>query len=323
MSQQGFQDRHSTFWRETWELIESVDRDRPDPATASFPERYRRICQHLALARHRMYGAELVDGLNRAALRGHNLLYKRVAQPFARLSTFVASDFPRAVRRDAWLLALATLLFFGPLVATSLTVYLRPDLIYTVVDPGTVAEVEAMYDPSGDHFLRERASDSDLLMFGFYIRNNIGIGFRTFASGLLLGLGSALLLVVNGLFIGAVAGHLVRVGYGSTFFSFVIGHGAFELTAIVLAGLAGMKLGGAILAPGRLSRARALVEAARQSIGVVYGLAGMLVIAAFLEAFWSSTTAVPATVKLVVGAVLWLFVLTYFLAAGRGRRGAR
>jgi uncharacterized membrane protein SpoIIM required for sporulation len=156
-------------------------------------------------------------------------------------------------------------------------------------------------------------------MVGFYIRNNIGIGFRTFASGLLLGVGAAFFLIFNGLFLGGAAGHIDIVGYGSTFYTFVIGHGAFELTALVLSGVAGMKLGVAVLAPGRRSRVRALVEEGKRAAAIVYGFAGMLVIAAFLEAFWSSSSLVPPMVKLVVGGLLWLFVLAYFVFAGRGR----
>ncbi|MEO4017989.1 stage II sporulation protein M, partial [Pseudomonas rossensis] len=71
----------------------------------------------------------------------------------------------------------------------------------------------------------ERAASEDWVMFGYYIMHNIGIAFQTFASGLLFGLGSAFFLFFNGLMIGAVAGHLTHIGYGQTFWSFVVGHG--------------------------------------------------------------------------------------------------
>ena len=69
------------------------------------------------------------------------------------------------------------------------------------------------------------------MMFGYYIKNNIGISFRTFAGGMLFGLGSVFFLVYNGLAIGATAGHLTQAGFASTFYPFVAGHGSFELTA--------------------------------------------------------------------------------------------
>jgi uncharacterized membrane protein SpoIIM required for sporulation len=317
MSQKGFQEKNARLWREVSQLLDVMDRGTPVTGGDTFPARYRQICQHLALARHRRFSSEVIEGLNRLSLRGHQHLYARRFRPFQRVGDFIGRDLPRAVRREWKLVVLAIALFFGTGAAADVAVHLKPDLAYTILGPGMVAQLEMMYDPTSDHFLRERASDSDLAMFGFYIRNNIGIGFRTFASGLLLGLGSIFFLVFNGVFMGGAAGHIDVVGYGSTFYSFVIGHGAFELTAIALAGASGLKLGTAVLAPGRRSRALALVEEGKRAVSIVYGFTGMLVIAAFLEAFWSSSTLVPATVKLIVGGVFWVLVIGYFAFAGR------
>jgi uncharacterized membrane protein SpoIIM required for sporulation len=174
-----------------------------------------------------------------------------------------------------------------------------------------------MYSPSTKAIGRERESDTDLAMFGFYIRNNIGIGFQTFAGGIAFGIGSLFFLVYNGVSIGTVAGYLAQFGYGETFFSFVIGHGAFELTAIVIAGAAGLKLGSALLAPGRKQRLRALADAARIAVQLMYGAALMLLVAAFIEAYWSSSADIPAAVKFTVGTVLWVGVVLYLVAGGR------
>jgi uncharacterized membrane protein SpoIIM required for sporulation len=297
MSQKGFQEKNARLWREVSQLLDVMDRGTPVTGGDTFPARYRQICQHLALARHRRFSSEVIEGLNRLSLRGHQHLYARRFRPFQRVGDFIGRDLPRAVRREWKLVVLAIALFFGTGAAADVAVHLKPDLAYTILGPGMVAQLE--------------------MMFGFYIRNNIGIGFRTFASGLLLGLGSIFFLVFNGVFMGGAAGHIDVVGYGSTFYSFVIGHGAFELTAIALAGASGLKLGTAVLAPGRRSRALALVEEGKRAVSIVYGFTGMLVIAAFLEAFWSSSTLVPATVKLIVGGVFWVLVIGYFAFAGR------
>ena len=102
-----------------------------------------------------------------------------------------------------------------------------------------------MYDPANKR-LGMRESDTDVLMFGFYIWNNVRIGFQTFAGGMLAGVGSAWFLGANGVIIGAVAGYLTQAGFGETFWSFVSGHSALELSAIVLSGAAGFKLGLAV-----------------------------------------------------------------------------
>jgi uncharacterized membrane protein SpoIIM required for sporulation len=203
------------------------------------------------------------------------------------------------------------------MVAVYVAVRLDPNLIYAVIDPGTVMGVEQMYDPSAEHFLREREASSDLLMFGFYIRNNIGIAYRTFAGGMLAGLGSLLILILNGLHIGAIAAHLDNVGFGEPFWSFVIGHGAFELTGIAISGAAGLRIGMALFAPGRRTRTDAMVLEARAAMPLIYGFTAMLLIAAFLEAFWSSIVFIPRETKLLVGAGLWTVVLSYLVLAGR------
>jgi uncharacterized membrane protein SpoIIM required for sporulation len=107
------------------------------------------------------------------------------------------------------------------------------------------------------------------------------------------------------------------VGYGETFWSFVIGHGAFELTAIALSGAAGLKLGWALLAPGSLSRGEALRVAAKTSVRLIAGVIIFLLIAAFIEAYWSSMSWPAPLTKYLVGAALWVLVAAYLLLAGR------
>jgi len=184
-----------------------------------------------------------------------------------------------------------------------------------------VAEYDRMYGDAAAT-LRRRGAEPDWAMFGLYIRNNIGIAFQCFAAGLLFGIGSILLLAYNGASAGSIAGYLTWRGHGENFYSFVVTHGAFELPAIVLAGAAGLALGGALLAPGRRTRLAALREAAREAVVLVYGIAAMLLVAAALEAFWSSQRWIDPSVKLAVGGVCWLAVVAYLARQGRPPRAA-
>ena len=157
-------------------------------------------------------------------------------------------------------------------------------------------------------------------MFGYYINNNISIAFNTFASGLVFGIGSLFIIFFNGITIGAVAGHLTRIGYGEPFWSFVCGHGAFELTAITLAGAAGMRLGLALLSPGQRTRIGALRDAAQRALPVISGAGAMLVVAAGVEAFWSPIRLFAPETKYAVAAFLWIFVFAFLAIAGRDER---
>ena len=212
----------------------------------------------------------------------------------------------------------AACLFFGPLVLLLAALQSHPDFVYYLMPPEALAQFQEMYNP-GNRRHGMRDADDNVAMFGFYIWNNVKIGFQTFASGIAFGLGSIFYLVSNGVLIGAIAGYITQVGYGTPFWSFVSGHSAMELVAIVISGAAGLRLGGALVAPGQQSRKAALVAAAQPAVRLMYGAAGMFLIAAFIEAFWSPLTAFPPVTKYLVGAIMWSVVLGYFLLGGRGR----
>ncbi len=307
-------------YAETWDQFERWinGEDNASLNVIDVPKTYRQICHHLSLARARNYSASLEDRLNRLALNGHRVLYAARISDRSKLLRFFARDFPRSVRANGWLVLFTALLFYGPFLGMMGAIALKPTLAYSVIAPAQANEYEDMYSDAAKR-IGTRDSGDDVMMFGYYIMNNISIGFYTFASGALIGIGSIYVVLSNGLSIGAVLGHLSQQGLGHNLWPFIAGHGAFELNAIVLAGAAGLKLGFSFFAPGRRRRTDALRHAADESMPLVYGFTAMLLIAAFIEAFWSSTTWPPNAAKYTVGALLWTLILSYFLLAGRDR----
>ena len=322
MTRESFVKRHGPTWEAFENLLVSLEPGAGGPRDADasqFDALYRDVCRHLALARSRMYGAELETRLQSLALRGHRLLYGARPAGWRALVEFTARGFPALVRAQGWLVAVACLLFFGSYLATAAWTAADPEHVYAVMGTDAVAQMESMYDPSAGHFAKPRGADSNVQMFGFYVWNNVSIAFRTFAGGVLLGVGSILPLVFNGVLLGAVSGHLTAVGFGETFWSFVITHGALELPAIALAGAAGLRLGLPLVAPGRKPRSRGLGDGAADAGRLICGVAAMLVLAAVLEAFWSASLAIPNAVKFSVGGALWAAVALYFAIGGRRR----
>jgi len=289
---------------------------------ADFPRLFRAISHDLALARSRMYSQQLIERLNQLVTRAHQRLYRTGNTPLQNIGHYVTGGFARNVRAQ-WRYVLASAaIFYLPMITMMVLVIYQPNSVYTILDGETVRQVESMYDPGDPDSVgrgMDRKSDTDLMMLGFYIKNNTGIGFRTFAGGLLAGIGTLFFLLFNGFYLGAVAGHLTQIGYIETFWGFVAGHSALELNAIVLSGACGLMLGHAIIAPGRRSRRRALMEEAGKAMGLIYGTAGMFLLAAMVEAFWSPSAVMPPESKYVVGILLWCLLLVYFLMAGRTR----
>lgn len=326
MRQEAFESRHAPMWNtfEMWIDALSTPRfaqrskaESLETISKNFPAVYRQVCHHLALARTRRYSIGLQQRLNQLALDGHQHLYRTRTPFFTSIAVFLARDFPAAFRKQWRFMLTSTLLFYLPALAMALAVVLQPEIIFSLIDPGSVSRMEEMYDPANDVLGRERGSDSDFQMFGYYIYNNISIGFRTFAGGLLFGLGSLFFLIFNGLYFGAVSSHLTVAGFTETFWPFVSGHSSFELTAITIFGGVGLMIGYGALAPGRMTRWQAIRSRAMSGLPLVYGGTLMLVAAAFVEAFWSSTVWPPLSFKYSVGAFLWLVHGLYFFLMGR------
>lgn len=322
MRQTAFEERYRASWDAFALWIER------GPAAASFaasefPARYRALCQQLALARDRQYSPELVDRLNLLALRGYHLLYGARTDTRGRVFDFLLRRFPQTVRAEWRPILAAALLFFGPLVAVMLLVQWMPQAVDYLLDPRERGQLEAMYGNATQQALGRRGAEDDLTMFGFYIMNNVKIGFQTFATGLLFGLGTVFYLAFNAVHIGAAAGYLGSIGLAANFWSFVAGHSAMELIAIALAGGAGLRLGLALVAPGRRTRRAALVHAARPAVRIIIGAALMFLVAAFVEAFWSPHPYLPREAKWAIGATLWVLVLGYLVLAGRGAEKVR
>jgi uncharacterized membrane protein SpoIIM required for sporulation len=322
-----FEQSHQHEWQELQTLLAQLHKSVRARTANGQPiagervaELYRRACEQLALARARAYPAYLIDRLEQLTADAHQLIYQQVELGWSRLKEMVLYDFPRAVRDHSAYVWTAVAIFTIPTLVLGYAVYLRPELILTVVDQSTATSFEEMYSKSAAAIGHTRDAQGDWIMFGYYISNNIGVAFQCFAGGLFAGLGSLFFLAFNGAYGGAIGGYLTAKGLSETFYSFVVTHSAFELTAIILSGAAGLRIGHALLAPGRYTRAQALVNASKESAVVIYGVVAMLVIAAAIEAFWSSARWIPLPMKYSVAAFCWLAVLTYLSLQGRSAR---
>ena len=315
MSQEGFVDKYEGRWHDFEDMLHRIENDNVGGPVDDFPQRYRQICRHLAVARSRGYSPGVRARLEKMVQRGHTILYQRhKTRAGRRIWRYVAGGFAADVRDNWKFLTAALLFFFVPWLVVMGWVMASPQMAAEILGPMQVHQLDSMY---GAERVAQRGAGDDLRMFGFYVYNNVGIALRTFGAGIAFGIGSLAILVFNGVVLGASSGYVEAAGYGDQFWPFVIGHGSLELTAIALAGMAGLKIGAAPLWPGRRSRIDALRKAAKDSVGIIVGFSVMLVLAAFVEAFWSPRDIEPI-IRSVVGGGLWALVVGYFALAGRG-----
>jgi uncharacterized membrane protein SpoIIM required for sporulation len=309
-----FETAQAPKWSELEKLIGREERQL-DPER--FLDLYRVCCEHLVLAQARGFPANVIERLSIVTARAHQIVYRRSEFGLARVLRVLTVTFPERVRANRNYVLTAVALLMLPAIAIGLATYFRPDLILSVVDSRTAAEFEQMYGPAAKSIGHLRDSGDDWSMFGFYIMNNVGIAFQCYVTGVLFGLGSLFFLFWNGVYMGAIAGYVTSRGFGTTFFSFIVTHSAFELTAIALCGAAGLRVGRGVLFPGRLARLTSMQIAASDTSPIVFGSAVMLVIAAAFEAFWSSATWVQPGAKYACAAACWMLVLLFFIRRPR------
>lgn len=281
---------------------------------------YRSICYDLSLVQSREWGARLEQYLNDLVAQGHNCLYRSPPQSVRSVWDFFSLGFPQLLRRRYKPFLLALALFLVPLLASVWVGYARPELAELVagkeqIDQAIESYSKDMYTSADSRYSGERSR-----MFGFYVNNNTGIAFKAFAMGVLVGIGTCYVLITNGISIGIIKGAILAEGdpTADNFFSFIISHGAFELTAIVIAGAGGLVLAQGILMPGQRTRGDSLRFHGTEALKLALGAGGMLFVAAMLEGYFSPLP-IPSIIKYSVGSCLWLLVVVYLTMSGRER----
>jgi uncharacterized membrane protein SpoIIM required for sporulation len=314
LSREVFIARYEQSWRELDAVLDDLEKKRSAADAHRLPELYRQACHQLALTRQRLYGHDLERELALRVRRGHQLIYRQSRLRFSDFLRVLVVDFPRQVRRERALFWIAFASFFVPLFGLFQGVLLDPELAFAVLDPESASEYRQMYEPVE---VDERGLSGDVLMFGHYIQNNVSIAFRSFAGGIFLGIGALFVSIYNGVAIGTVGGFLVGEGLGGQFWPFVAGHSSLELLGLVISCMAGLKIGLTLVLPGRKRRLDALFDAARDSVPLLWGMTAMIMAAAVVEAFWSSSRFLPAGLKISVGLLGWAALALFFLLAGR------
>ncbi|HVJ44829.1 MAG TPA: stage II sporulation protein M [Luteolibacter sp.] len=318
-----FEHQNEKRWLEYERLVESLEKGKPNEHADQLPRRFRELCVDLSLAECRMYGTHLTERLNALVIRGYEMIYRGKRGGWQAALALVTVGFPSAVRREWKLFWLCSAMFWVPFFAMMLVAKHDIGWIQAALGAEGMAGMDAMYGGKGEDQIAHLRSEygSNFMMFCFYIWNNVAIDFRIFAGGMVAGIGTLFFLLFNGVHVGAAAGYVNHAGNPESFWSFVAGHSSFELLGMIVAGMAGMKLGLAILKPGRLPRVRALSEATKEALPLIYGAAIMTSLAAVVEGFWSAQL-LPSALKYSVGIVFWLLHIAYFLLAGRRAHAA-
>ena len=320
-----FRAAHQANWERLERLVARVEkrsiRALGDDDLIDLPQLYRSALSSLSLARATSLDRALVAYLEQLCTRAYFLLYGPPTSPVRAIGHFFRRGWPEAAQA-LWreTLAAFVLLAVG-IVAGYLIVRADPTWFYAIMPEGLASG----RDPTASaQALRETIYTRKEEMLATFatalFTNNAQVAIFSFALGFAFAVPTALLLVYNGLMLGALHAVFVAKGLGFGFAGWIAIHGTTELFAIALAGGAGFRIGTAIAFPGRLSRMDAATAAGRQAAVLMAGAVVMLGVAGLLEGIGRQTVLGDGARYAIGGGMLAGWLLYLYLA--RGARNA-
>ena len=328
LKSQRFRDAREADWRKLEALLRKMEGRSLAPLTdqelLSLPVLYRSTLSSLSIARATSLDKAVIDYLESLCTRAYFSVYGPRSTMAQRLHRFFAEDLPR-VARVMWRETLISLvLTVTATVVGYLLVSQDPDWFYAFVDRGLAGG----RDPSATtEYLRSTlyASDDEpegLSALATYLfSHNTSVAITAFALGFAFCIPTALLLVSNGLMLGAFLALFFSRGLGFELVGWLMIHGVTELFAIILAGAAGLRIGWTLAAPGAETRPIAMARAGREAGVMMGGVVVMLLCAGLLEGFARQLVVSDlARYAIAIGTgVLWLGY--YYLPRGARANG--
>jgi uncharacterized membrane protein SpoIIM required for sporulation len=308
--------------RENWRHLEQLctamqtkGRRRLDgEGVARFTSLYRAACADLALADAYHLPPNMVAYLHHLVARAHNQLYRARRFNVHAWAIEIFRNVPRRLYNDN-ALRLAFVLFWGIFLVSMLLARSSPQYAHELIG----REAMAQYQENFSRPISGRDPNESFLMAGFYIWNNAGIGMECFVFGLFAGIGGLFKTVFNAAYLGGVFGFMSTSPQKNNFFEFVTAHGPFELTAVVLAAGAGMRLGFSLLYTQGRSRLNSLRAAGKESLPSIMVAVILFLLAAFVEGFISPSS-LPYWLKAFVAAASSALLMVYFVVLGQPPR---
>ena len=297
--------------KSNWEQLARIVDGRKEVSVAEFVGLYTQAADDLAYARTHYPSSKIVRYLNAIVLNAHRILYKNRYGNWEKMIRYWKVEIPLAVSRQTANIKLALVIFFISVLIGWFSSSVDPSFVRLIMGDSyvnmTLNNIEEG-DPMAVY-----ASMKDSTMFLRIGMNNIYVAFLAFMLGIFTSIGTAIVLLTNGIMVGAFFYFFYERGIAALAWSTIMIHGTLELSAIILAGAAGFVLGNSLLFPGTYSRVRSLIRGASEGLKMMIGLIPVFIAAAFLEGYMTRqylAVTMLTRVLIIVGSLA--FILWYF-----------
>lgn len=274
-----FINRNKKRWEQFEQQLKKPSQINPD----SLADQFIQLTDDLAYARTFYPGSHTLSYLNGLSQKTHQEIYRNKREKGSRIPAFFKTELPLVLHSAkpyflisfivfmaAWALGVASSLADIEFVRT----ILGDAYVNMTLDNIEKGDPMAVYGDMGE-----------LPMAYYIIFNNVAVSWKIFLYGFLTPIGTIYGLFFNGVMVGAFQTFFFQKNLlGVSTYAIMI-HGTLELSAVVLAGGAGIMLGKYLLFPGTYPRKESFVYGAVKGVKVMIPITIVFFIAGLLESF--------------------------------------
>ncbi len=290
-----------------WDIYENEISNDPD----ELAKRYISLTDDLAFAKTFYKNSKTTAYLNGLASKHHQSIYINKKEKTNRFIIFWKTELPGLFFYHKKSLVIAFTFFIISCLIGALSAKYDDTFIRLILGDGYVNmtnENIAKGDPFGVY-----KSQEEFMMFITIALNNIFVAFYTFVGGIFLSLGTVTSMVRNGIMLGSFEYYFFSKGLGIQSILVIWIHGTLEISAIIIAGAAGIILGNSILFPKTYTRLEAFKRGAKDGLKIIVGLVPIFIIAAFFEGFITRHTNMPLWCSLFILLTSLSFIIWYVI----------
>jgi uncharacterized membrane protein SpoIIM required for sporulation len=307
MREVAFVNQNADKWKQFEHLLKNKDIHNPDEIATS----YIQVIDDLSYARTFYPQSKTYSYLNELSARAHHTIYKNKKEKKNRLVTFWKYELPMLFYHSRKQFFIAFLVFILAALIGGVSAANDENFVRLILGDSYVnmtLENIKNGDPLGVY-----GSHDAFTMFFLIAINNIFVALRTFAAGLLLSVGTVLLIFYNGVMLGSFQYFFYKYGLLKVSLLTIWLHGTIEISVCIIAGCAGLVMGNSILFPGTYSRLESFKRGAKQGLKIVIGTVPFFLIAAFIESFITRHARASQAFDVVLISLSLILIIGYFI----------
>jgi uncharacterized membrane protein SpoIIM required for sporulation len=296
---------------EKWRKMEQVAEHSGSVMPDELADAYMDTTSDLAFAQSNYPGSRITLYLNNLASALHNEIYANKREKWSRLLTFWTREVPHTMYVERRQLLVSFIVFSVSVFIGVISQLHDADFSRLILGNGYV-DMTLENIANGEPMAVYNGSGETEMFLGITI-NNVFVSFVLFVMGLFTSIGTGWYLFQNGVMLGSFQTFFFQHDLLGTSMLAIWLHGTLEISAIIVAGAAGIAMGNGWLFPGTYSRLVSFQRGARRGLKIVVGTVPIFILAAFIESFFTRHTEWPDVLRLTVILLSLLFVVYYYI----------